>query len=74
MINEDPEMCQLKSYIEQGWPQEIKEVEPSLRNYFKWREELTIEDDVLFKGNKVIIPQKLRKKMLQDIHQSHIGI
>ena len=52
----------------------MKEVEPSLRNYFKWREELTIEDDVLFKGNKVIIPQKLRKKMLQDIHQSHIGI
>ena len=42
--------------------------------YFKWRDELVIYEDIIFKGDKIVIPQKLRRRMLAELHKSHIGI
>ena len=38
-----------------GWPDKKEEVPPEIRNYVHFKEELTIEDGVLFKGNRVIV-------------------
>ena len=37
------------------------------------RAELTVVDDIVFKGNKIVIPMTLRKEMLQKIHNGHLG-
>ena len=41
---------------------------------FHFREELTIQDGILFKGNRVIVPEALRSHMVKKVHSSHIGM
>ena len=38
------------------------------------RDELTVQDGLVFKGNSVMIPKSLRADMKLKIHSSHLGI
>lgn len=38
------------------------------------RDELTVQDGLVFKGNFVVIPKSLRADMKLKIHSSHLGI
>ena len=37
------------------------------------RDELTIEHDLIFKGESVVIPIRFRSLMKQKVHSSHMG-
>ena len=37
-------------------------------------DELSIINSAIFKGDRVVIPKKLRSEMLQQLHISHMGI
>ena len=49
-------------------------VPPSVRAYYNFRYELTVQDQIVFKGPHIIIPAALRREMMSTIHASHIGI
>ena len=55
---EDDELALLKHTIMQGWPSIIKEVPNVLQAYWTFREELTVEDGLVLKGTRVIIPNR----------------
>ena len=38
------------------------------------RDSIAVLDRILFKGDRVIVPSNMRKKVLDTIHQSHLGI
>ena len=70
----DVVMRELKTAIRQGWPATKEEVPDSIRDYFPFREELTMQNGLIFKGERLVIPGSLRKDMLMKIHASHIGV
>lgn len=70
----DPMMQKLKNVILNGWPENIREVEDSLKCYWNYRELLTTQDNFVFKGDRFIIPASLRKDILTRLHASHGGI
>ncbi|KAJ8365010.1 hypothetical protein SKAU_G00138410 [Synaphobranchus kaupii] len=39
-----------------------------------FKEEISCTDELLFKAEKLIVPQQLRQEMLSKIHESHLGI
>lgn len=41
--------------------------------YLNIRDELTVQDGLVFKGERVIIPVTLRKEMKEILHTSHLG-
>ena len=57
----------------QGWPNSIKQVKEIIKSYFKIRDELTILNDMIFKGNCLVIPDSLRNEMMTRIHYNHLG-
>ena len=71
---QDESLQKLKHVIKVGWPDNTDEVPAEIRNYFHFKEELTIQDGILFKGNRVIVPVALRPLMVKKVHSSHIGI
>ena len=71
---QDPELCALRDVILQGWPDERRDVSQTLRKYWPFRDELSIEDGILLKGSRLIIPGKLRAEYLTKIHEAHQGI
>ncbi|KAJ8395956.1 hypothetical protein AAFF_G00026640 [Aldrovandia affinis] len=63
----------LKNTVLVGWP-DVKEEAPLVaREYWPFRDEISVQNGVLFRGQKVIIPKSLRPEMLTRIHSSHIG-
>ena len=58
----------------QGWPSTIKEISPALQLFWTFHEELTIEDGHILKGTRIVIPCKNREVILNQIHDSHLGL
>ena len=70
----DDELALLKYTIMSGWPNMIKEIPQVLQPYWTFREELTIEDGLILKGTRIVIPNKKCKTILNQIHDSHPGL
>ena len=64
----------MKHIIKNGWPETKEEVPSEIWEYFNFKEELSIQDGILFKGNRVIVPIALRPHMITQVHSSHLGI
>ena len=63
----------LKHIIQHGWPKTIKEVPQEIKKYWTFHEELTIEDGLILKGMRIVIPEKMREDILKQIHEGHLG-
>ena len=63
----------LKNTILQGWPQERKDLPIQLTPYFSMRDELTVQNGLMFRGQRIVVPRGLRPKMRKRIHSSHLG-
>ena len=64
----------LKHIIQQGWPKTIKEVPIEVQKYWTFHEELMIEDGLILKGMRIIIPDKKMEEILKLIHEGHLGL
>ena len=64
----------MKHIIQQGWPKTIKEVPTEVQKYWTFHEELTIEDGLILKGTRIIIPDEKREEILKLIHEGHLGL
>ena len=47
---------------------------PNITPYFHIRDELTTQDGLVFRGDRIVIPRSLRKQMLLELHSAHQGI
>ncbi|XP_055523016.1 uncharacterized protein LOC129717191 [Wyeomyia smithii] len=70
----DLEIRSLKATVMQGWPETRDELLPELKKYWCFRDEMAVNDMLVFKSNQVLIPQSLRKDMLAKVHSGHSGI
>ena len=59
--------------IVNGWPETFKELAPALKPYFTFREELTVESGMVLKDTRIVIPKKMRKRILNQLHEGHLG-
>ena len=73
-IQDDPLLRTLADTIVAGWPEDIKDVPKALRPYHNHRNVMTVEDGLILKGEALIIPPLEREKILQAIHEGHMGI
>ena len=74
VTQEDDELVLLRHTITQGWPSAIKEVLSVLQSYWTFREELLIEDGIILKGTRIVIPTKKCEAVLKLIHKGHLGL
>ena len=45
-----------------------------LRVYWHFRDELSAQDNLIYKGERLVIPPAVRNRMTEEIHASHQGI
>ena len=72
--NNDRNMKSLRDVIMNGWPEEKKLLPTEIWVYFQSRDELTVQDGLIFKGDRVVIPASLRREIKEAIHSAHVGI
>ena len=47
---------------------------PEIQPYWTFREELTIEDGLILKGTRIVIPNKQWQAILKQLHEGHLGL
>ena len=70
----DRALQRVASYITQGCPKSRNPLIPELKSYYNLRNELTVVNNLILKGNKIVIPSTLIKEMKQILHTGHLGI
>ena len=68
----DPTLAKVLQHTLNGWPSYTDD--PKLKPYFQRKEEITVECGVLQWGVRVIVPDKFKKRLLNEIHEGHQGI
>ena len=71
--SQDDTLTELTKVIRQGWPDLKQKVPSSIRAFWPFRDELVVDNRIIFKGTKVVIPKSMRTLMLQRTHASHQG-
>ena len=61
----------LKNTILRGWPEERNQVPTQVAPYFHVRDELSIQDGVIYRGQRIVIPTSLRNDIKHKLHASH---
>ena len=67
----DPVLSKVLQYTSNGWPSKVDE---SLLPYWRKRLELTVEQGCILWGIRVVVPEKLRIRLLEELHHDHPGI
>lgn len=72
--SQDVELQTLKETILDGWPTHCKDVAEIIRPYFTYRDELSVDGGLIFRGPCIVVPKCLRSYMIKQIHYAHTGI
>ena len=70
----EPTVQTLKNVILRGGPENSSSVPKEVSEYFKVRDELAIQDGIILKGQRCVIHQTLRQKVIENIHRAYTGI
>jgi hypothetical protein len=65
----DVTCSRIMKYCAEGWPESEK-----CGPYWAVASELTVHEDVLMRGSRMIIPMSLRNSILETIHDGHQGV
>ena len=72
--SKDPTLTLLRHYIYMGWPIDHRMLPQELHTFWNYKEDLSMENGLITKGARLIIPSMLRRKVLEQIHDGHLGI
>ena len=70
----DPTIQDLMMAIEEGTPTSKEDLPQGIQAYFKLWDHLTIVDDVVCYGCRIVIPDSLRAQCLSALHSAHQGV
>ena len=71
---EDAILSDLQQVILSGWPDSKGQVPPNAQEFWNYRDELTVAQGLIVKGQKIVVPSSLRGEMLEKLHEGHLGI
>ena len=70
----DTQLQSLKTTVLLGWPNDKHEIPTAVLQFWNFRDEITVHNGLLFKAEKLIIPQAMRPQLLNKIHASHLSV
>ncbi|UYV65567.1 K02A2.6-like, partial [Cordylochernes scorpioides] len=71
--NEERVCREIKDYCEKGWPTK-NELSAEAKAFWCLRYEMSVIDGLLMRNSRIYIPKSLRSKVLNSLHEGHLGI
>jgi hypothetical protein len=70
----DLQMQTLKQTIQDGWPDSRTKCHQTILEFWNHRDELSCCDNLIFRGQTIVIPRSVRHDIIESVHQSHLGV
>ena len=71
-VDSDPVMQRLHYAIDHGWSNYQKDVPSKLVQYYSVRHELYIEDNLVMKGDTIVVPKSLQAEYVRKLHNGRL--
>src|SRR5436190_4062297 len=71
---EDEGLKAVKSYFLNGWPNHKSNCHFQAQRFWNIKDDIHVQDDLVFFECRLIVPKSLQKFMLNLIHESHFGM
>lgn len=71
--NSDIVCSNILKFCREGWP-EKSALDETMKLYWSERGDFTVQDGLLLKGVRLVIPKTLQNEILEKIHEGHQGI
>lgn len=68
----DPILSKVLRYTKRGWP--LGKPRQHLKPYYDRRLEMSVEEDCILWGVRVVVPSKFQSRVLDELHDTHPGI
>ena len=66
--------ARLRMVIMHGWPDSRAAVLECIHAYFDVRDSLITQDELIFKGQRLVVSTVMRKELIEAIHSAHVCI
>ena len=70
----DAILSDLQQVFLSGWQDSKGQVPPNAQEFWNYRDEFTVAQGLIVKGQKIVVPSSLRGEMLEKLHEGHLGI
>ncbi|XP_062716630.1 uncharacterized protein K02A2.6-like [Aedes albopictus] len=70
----DTSLQQVVQFIRDGWPTSVDRVPDSAKMFFKYRNELSTQEGIIYRNDRIVVPYTLRRKLTAKVHVSHNGM
>lgn len=70
----DSILKQIKLYCQHGWPNNKSKCPNEIRYFYRLKDDIFLEDNLLFYNDRLIIPNKMKREILNKLHEPHSGI
>ena len=70
----DPTLCSLTRTVHKGWPQSKKDCLKQLLDFWSFRQEMSEEDGLLYKNQRLIVPHSRRLETLKVLHLGQYAV
>ena len=70
----DPVLQSLREVVLGGWPDRKDDVPLCVKPFFHVRDEISEQNGLLFRGERVIVPHTLQSLMMKLVHTAHLGV
>ena len=68
------ELNQVLECIQKGWPRSANLCKGIIKDYFAIRHELCVVENLIFRGERIVVPPSLRHRLLGFAHEGHFGM
>ena len=68
----DSTLSLVTRYVSQGWPKKV--TSPGLTSYKHVKDELAVQDGYLLRGERIVVPAVIQRRLLEAAHVGHPGI
>ena len=70
----DPTLSKVMRYCEMGWPANANVLSAhEFTPYTRRKDELSLQDGCILWGSRVVVPPKLRARLMEELHMGHSG-
>ncbi|KAK3917305.1 hypothetical protein KUF71_026150 [Frankliniella fusca] len=70
---EDGTLRLIMQYVMNGWPKHYSELPADCKPYWQHRPDLHVQDGLLLKEKKIVLPSSLRREIMAKLHAGHAG-